>query len=76
MAKSKEQKQQEALERKRSLYSFKQQERTAWSFVGHLYQKALKNHGHVYADKRLCEANQVWLNYLKEAQIDSHGNPL
>ena len=76
--KSKTQKQQEAIERKRSKYN---SESLAWRRSraypeGDMYQYWRVNFGIAFADKCSARVDQEFKHYLKEAQLDSHGNPL
>lgn len=75
MAKSKQQKQEEALARKRQLYNSKLEEMKRWQPHGQSYKKWFERHGKQSAEKRLAEANANWGRYLLEAQLDIYGNP-
>lgn len=74
MAKSKEQKQQEALQRKRDMFTAKSIENQSYSVSGDRYKELEKRHGKEYAEKRRNEANVTFGRYLKEAGLDKHGN--
>lgn len=76
MAKSKEQKQQEALERKRAMFD----EKAVWyrqhQVGGDFYNDFCNRHNREYAEKRKNEVSIVFARYLVEAQLDYHGNPV
>lgn len=74
MAKSKEQKQQEALQRKRDMFTAKSIENQSCNVGGDIYQEREKRYGKEYAEKRRNEANATFGRYLKEVGLDSHGN--
>jgi hypothetical protein len=74
MAKSKQEKQQEALARKRALYPEKLKEYHSRCFGGETY---LEIHAAGLDAGRFFqqEAKRVFEKYLEEAQLDEHGNP-
>lgn len=76
MAKSKAVKQAEALERKRKLYPQKLDLSARSRFGGDLYDKVLVARGKDAADENNKHAQLLFSKYLKEAQLDSHGNPV
>lgn len=75
MAKSKQQKQEEALARKRQLYNSKLEEMKRWQPHGQTYKEYRERNGLLATEKRLAEANANWGRYLLEAQLDIYGNP-
>lgn len=76
MAKSKQQKQQEALDRKRAQFPEKMTLRLKYNPGGNYYENCKRFQGQELADKRAAEHNIAFGRYLKEAQLDTHGNHL
>lgn len=76
MAKSKAVKQAEALERKRKLYPQKLDLSARSRFGGDIYDGILQRRGKDAADANNKQAQLLFSKYLKEAQLDSHGNPV
>lgn len=76
MAKSKEQKQQEALQRKRDMFDSKSIEQRRYQVGGDIYEHLVSKFGREEADNRKREVDTVFTKYLVEAQLDRHGNPV
>lgn len=76
MRKSKEQKQQEALARKRELFDEKSIYYRRFQVGGDFYQDRVARFGKEYAEQRKNEVSISFAKYLIEAQLDFHGNPL
>jgi hypothetical protein len=77
MAKSKEQKRKEAIERFRKLFSEKMTEYHSCLPGGSIYSNdAIKGASKEYLEELGTEAKRKWELYLDMAQIDSHGNPV
>lgn len=76
MAKSKKQKQAEAIHRLRLLFKCKFDIYINSQYGTESYRKCEAQLGSVYAAKRSDEARRSWLRYCKEAHVDNHGNPL
>lgn len=76
MRKSKEQKQQEALARKRELFDEKSIYYRRFQVGGDFYQDHVARFGKEYAERRKNEVSISFAKYLIEAQLDFHGNPL
>ncbi len=76
MAKSKQQKQEEALARKRQNYNLQLELYMGFQPGGDKWKESIQKLGPEVTAKRLLEVNSNWKRYLKEAQLDSHGNPL
>lgn len=74
--KTKVQKQQEALERKRALYKTKVHN-YLWCQYGTVgYEDLVKINGTSYADAFAEKARKTFDAYLSEARLDRHGNEL
>ena len=76
MKKSKEQKQQEALARKRELFDEKSVYYRRFQVGGDFYQDHVARFGKEYAEQRRNEVSIAFTKYLSEAQLDFNGNPL
>lgn len=76
VAKKKQQKQAEAINRKRALYSKKFNEYIELQYGTSGYDQAEKQNGRAYADERAQTALRTFERYCTEAQIDKHGNPV
>lgn len=76
MAKSKQQKQQEALDRKRGFFSTYWSRLTRYRPGGVYYKDHLARWGEAEAKKQLASEELKFKAYLKEAQLDTHGNPV
>lgn len=76
MAKSKQQKQDEALARKRQNYNVQLERWRDWGYTDKNYVDYAKQHGEEAAEKRKVQADAIWCKYLKEAQLDIYGNPV
>lgn len=76
MAKSKEVKQQEALARKRLQFSQKLAGAMSYRPGGKCYEENLARRGKAFAEQRNEEIQMLFGLYLREAQLDSHGNEL
>jgi len=74
MAKTKEQKQKEAIERKRANLSKIRQEWISHQVGGDAYKTNMK-HGKEWADRRAQEETNRFRKAAAEAQCDTHGNP-
>ena len=75
MAKSKQQKQEEALMRKRQNYNNQLECWRDWAPTGKYFADHVKRYGIEAAEKRKAQADAVWSKYLKEAKLDIYGNP-
>lgn len=75
MAKSKEQKQAEALARKRANYNLQLETMMKHRPGGKYYDIRLLEGGMERARRGEEQANATFGKYLKEAQLDAHGNP-
>lgn len=75
MAKSKQQKQEEALMRKRQNYNNQLECWRDWAPTGKYFADHVKHYGVEAAEKRKAQADAVWAKYLKEAKLDIYGNP-
>ncbi|MBI6883161.1 hypothetical protein [Pseudomonas putida] len=76
MAKSKEQKQAEAIERKRELYGKNFDVYIECQYGTPGYHQNEQLHGRAYADERAQTTARTFERYCSEARIDKHGNPL
>lgn len=76
MAKSKQQKQEEALMRKRQNYNVQLERWRDWGYTDKNYIDYAKRYGMEEAERRKAQADVVWCKYLKEAQLDIYGNPV
>lgn len=76
MAKSKAQKQLEALDRKRALYSDKARRFRNTQFGSSDYTQYEHRFGTEAAQRWAEEEKRIFLKFCKEAQIDTHGNRL
>ena len=76
MAKSKQQKQEEALARKRQNYSLQTEQWKQWQTFGDHYAAHVKLYGVEEAEKRRAQADDRWNAYLKEARLDVYGDPV
>lgn len=76
MAKSKQQKQDEALARKRQNYNLQLENWRDWGVTDKNFIACAKQHGVEAAEKRKAQADTIWCNYLKEAKLDIYGNPV
>lgn len=74
MAKSKQQKQEEALMRKRQNYNNQLERWRDWAPTGKCFADHVKHYGVEAAEKRKTQADTAWCKYLKEAQLDIYGN--
>lgn len=74
MAKSKQQKQEEALMRKRQNYNNQLERWRDWAPTGKYFADHVKHYGVEAAEKRKAQADTVWCKYLKEAKLDIYGN--
>lgn len=74
MAKSKQQKQEEALARKRQNYNLQLEQWRDWNPTGKYFADHVKRYGVEEAEKRKAQADTRWCKYLKEAQLDIYGN--
>jgi len=75
MRKSKEQKQLEALARKRELFDEKSVWYRRFQEGGDFYNDNCAKYGLAYAQQRKNEVSASFARYLVEAQLDYHGNP-
>jgi hypothetical protein len=75
MAKSKAQKQEEALQRKRRLFGEKKSDNIRYNPGGMWYENCKKFQGQELADRRAAENNTAFGRYLREAQLTSEGLP-
>lgn len=73
MAKSKQQKQQEALERKQAQFEAKRQEMIDKNVGGNCYVKVLNRDGLAAAEDLKNRANMSFGKYLREAQLNAKG---
>lgn len=76
MAKSKQQKQEEALTRKRQNYNLQTELWKQWQTFGDHYAAHVKRYGVEEAEKRRGQADDRWNAYLKEARLDAFGDPI
>jgi hypothetical protein len=74
--KSKQQKQEEALARKRKAFPSKIREWCNRQVGGTDYNYMLTHFGKDAADKKAAEATRYLLHMAEDAQVDRHGNPL
>lgn len=74
MAKTKQQKQDEALARKRQNYNNQLEGWRDWAPTGKYFADHVKRYGVEAAEKRKHEADVRWCKYLKEAKLDIYGN--
>ena len=74
MAKSKQQKREEALARDRALYDKKFWEIVSWRPGGERYSHVLKKSGEVEANKLREGYERNWGIWLKKVGLDAHGN--
>ena len=75
MAKSKIQKQQEAIERKRQHYNM-HLKRYKSAMFGERYKDTLKHWGIQRAEANKEQAQIMFARYCKEARVDEYGTPL
>ena len=76
MPKTKQQKQQEAIERKRSFFHVYRKDFMDLSVGGDRYKEILATHGHDFADARAQQASRALDRAAAEAKCDRYGNPL
>lgn len=76
MAKSKQQKQLEAIERKRQHLSYQRQVYLEAQWGSQTYNKKLQVIPQEKLDQQAAEAKRIFLKACAEAQVDAHGNPL
>lgn len=76
MAKSKEQKQAEAIERKLSLWDVNFARYADRQFPNRIYNDHQSRFGKEYADRESAHARRLFHNYCKEVGRDFHGNPV
>jgi hypothetical protein len=76
MAKSKAQKQAEAIERKMAFWDLNFARYSDKQFPNRLYNDNLKRYGKDYADSEAAHARRLFGNYCKEVGRDFHGNPV
>lgn len=74
--KTKQQKQLEALERKRGLYSAKLDQYLGTQYGTKDYSDFEARWGAQRAQQRSEDGRRTFEKYLREARLDSHGNPL
>lgn len=73
--KSKQQKQEEALERKRAAIPQKREQYLSTTKGGEIYQWNVKFYGREEADKQAFLAMKKFQAACREARVDEHGNP-
>lgn len=76
MTKSKQQKQEEALARKRQNYNNQLDRYMDTQPGGKGYQESVLRDGLEKAKKRMDWGRVNWVRYLVEARLDPHGNPV
>lgn len=76
MAKSKEQKQLEAIQRKRSMINSYRETWMKYAYGTESRQKLLQNNTEAKLDELFERADKAFKEACKEAQVDTHGNPL
>jgi hypothetical protein len=76
MAKSKQQRQEEALARKRQNYNLQLERWKDYHPGGASYEKAVLKDGLEKTKKRMDWAHVNWVRYLIEAKLDPLGNPV
>lgn len=73
MVRSKDQRKQEALERKRKLFASKLELNKSYQPGGSYYKGLVRTRGVAFAELRREEANDIFDKYLKEAQLTPEG---
>lgn len=76
MAKTKEQKQQEAIERKMLFWDHNFETYAKCQYPNELWHQFEKQNGTAYANQRAEDAKNTFARYCKEVGRDFHGNPV